>query len=202
MRKLGIYKTYEIKKTVSKDLILNDKVVDLVYNYVQKEKKDGNIYVLKRPATSIKELEDGYKGYVELTRDVIRDLLKGNLDKDCIAVLDNYYDEEDDEYGHGPFATYFTSAYEGDYDRTLEVEYEYCIMDLIYERDPWKKPDFVKHPEKYDWKEEVVTYSDERLVDEDDSATAEGTRSAQDRILDLFAAREAAVKKMKETGRN
>lgn len=159
----GITKTYEIVKTVSKKLVLNDKVVDYLFNVLTRN--EDRKFVLRK----------GYNNYSEITKDTLRDLLKGDVEKEVIVELDEY-----PEYDDMPFTITHASPYDhrwpGDYDKDAYEDWkvdEYSISDLFYSDKldfGWSgvndKPYFAEHPEEFDWEEEVIVYSDEKLDNE------------------------------------
>ena len=154
---LGIEKTYNIKKTVKKELILNDKVINYLFDKIKNDNQKRHFV-----------LRVDYDGYKEITKDIIKQLIdKGNIDKEVIVELDDY-----PEYDNMPFAITHASPYnhrwEGDYDEDAYEDWKvdtYSLTDFFYE-DPWQRePYYAEHPEKFDFKEEVVEYSNEELED-------------------------------------
>ncbi len=124
----GIEKVYNIVKRVRRKLILNDKVIDYLYNKLSDKNKR---YVLMT----------GYSEYKEITKDVIKDLLqKAEQDgrywnKDVFAELADY-----PEYDGVPFEVTHASPYDhrwpGDYDEDAYDDWKVdacSLSDLLYD---------------------------------------------------------------------
>lgn len=124
----GIEKVYNIVKRVRRKLILNDKVIDYLYNKLSDKNKR---YVLMT----------GYSEYKEITKDVIKDLLqKAEQDgrywnKDVFAELADY-----PEYDGVPFEVTHASLYDhrwpGDYDEDAYDDWKVdacSLSDLLYD---------------------------------------------------------------------
>jgi len=156
----GIEKVYNIVKRVRRKLILNDKVIDYLYNKLSDKNKR---YVLMT----------GYSEYKEITKDVIKDLLqKAEQDgrywnKDVFAELADY-----PEYDGVPFEVTHASPYDhrwpGDYDEDAYDDWKVdacSLSDLLYD-DTWNtEPVFAEHPENFDFEDEEVEIEQEKLTD-------------------------------------
>lgn len=156
----GIEKVYNIVKRVRRKLILNDKVIDYLYNKLSSKDKR---YVLMT----------GYSEYKEITKDVIKDLLqKAEQDarywnKDIFAELADY-----PEYDGVPFEVTHASPYDhrwpGDYDEDAYDDWKVdacSLSDLFYD-DTWNtEPIFAEHPENFDFEDEEVVIEQEKLTD-------------------------------------
>jgi len=156
---LGIEKVYKTIKRVRKKLILNDKVVDYLYDKLI----EGN-YVLMLSTSR----------YEEVTKDLLRQLLNDAtrnvlvLNKEMFAVL-----SDDPEYDGVPFEVTHASPYdhrwEGDYDEEAYDDWKIdtiCLQDLFYD-DPWddEGPIYAKHPEMFDFEDEEVILEKEEKLD-------------------------------------
>ena len=158
MYNLGIEKDYKTIKRVRQKLILDDKVVDFLFN---KLKKHDYVFIVNS------------NKYQEITKDFLRDFLK-KVDKDdrylsleCFAIRD-----DDPEYEGVPFEVKHASPYDhrwpGDYDPDAYDDWEIeavSFEDLLYD-DTWdEKPIYAKHPEQFNFSEEEITTDPEELVD-------------------------------------
>ena len=156
----GIEKVYNIVKRVRRKLILNDKVIDYLYDKLSDKNKR---YVLMT----------GYSEYKEITKDVIKELLqKAEQDarywnKDIFAELADY-----PEYDGVPFEVTHASPYDhrwpGDYDEDAYDDWKVdacSLSDLFYD-DTWNtEPVFAEHPENFDFEDEEVVVEQEKLTD-------------------------------------
>jgi len=152
---LGITEEYEIKKIVKKKLIINDKVINYLFKVLTDE--SGPHYVIM----------NGYGKYTEITKDIIKQLLSSerNLSAEVIAEIDEY-----PEYEGVPFVVSHASPYdhrwEGDYDEDAYDDWKvvtHTIEDIFYD-DTWdKEPYYAKHPDEFDWEDEVVEEKDPKL---------------------------------------
>lgn len=157
---LGIEKVYKVTKKVKSKLILNDKVVDYLFDRINKE---GYVYMTSSST------------YKKVTKDLLKDLLKKAEQDDrywnleCFAIVADY-----PEYDGVPFEVTHASPYdhrwEGDYDEDAYDDWKVeaiSLSDLLYE-DTWEeKPVFAKHPDKFDFEADVVETSKEKLEDTD-----------------------------------
>lgn len=155
---LGIEKVYRITKKVRRNLILNDKVIDYLFETAKKRQ-----YVLMLNSSS----------YEEITRDIIKELLEkaqydeDYWDKDCFAIVDEY-----PEYEGIPFEVEHASPYDhrwpGDYDPDAYEDWKiraYSLSNLLYE-DNWDhEPVFAKHPEKFDFEDAYDYFENEKFED-------------------------------------
>ncbi len=156
--KLGIEKIYKITKKVQQDLILNDKVVDYLLSVINKKQ-----YVYMT----------GSSTYKQVTKDLLNDLLKKAEQDDhywnieCFAVVADY-----PEYENVPFEVSHASPYDhrwpGDYDKDAYDDWKIdavSLSDLLY-ADTWdNEPIYIKKPDMFDFKEEKVLTSKEKLED-------------------------------------
>lgn len=159
---LGISKTYSIKKTVNRKLILNDKVANWLYKKI-KEDYPIDHYVLWK----------GGDRYEEITLDLIKNILtKASkddtiLEAEVIVKLADY-----PEYEGVPFEVDHASPYDhrwpGDYDENAYDDWEIskrCLADFFYESTyDWNNNlIYIKHPELFDFEDEKVTLKGETL---------------------------------------
>lgn len=160
---LGISKVYNIKKTVTKKLLLNDKLAKWLFNRITKDKFAH--YVLRT----------GYDTYKEITLDLIKQLL-AKAEQDESVLKKGIFAELSDfpEYEDIPFEVEHASPYdhrwEGDYDENAYDDWKvitYSITHFLFEDEWEKEPVFVKHPELFDFSEEEVVINDEELEDTD-----------------------------------
>ena len=149
----GILKDYQIIKTVKKRLIINDKVIDYLFNELKKRK-----YVLR----------NDYNTYEEITRDDIIVFLKFE-DEDHFWEYERFVIlDKDPEYTDMPFEIEHASPYDhrwpGDYDPDAYDDWKvntYCFGDLWY-TDRWDhKPYFSTHKDQFDFEDEEVIIDDE-----------------------------------------
>ena len=164
MTNYGIKKVYEIRKIVKKKLILNDKVVDYFFKVLNKDKNRKFV------------IRTGYDKYIDITKDEIKKLLAGDLDKETIVELDEY-----PEYDDMPFVISHASPYnhrwENDYDPDAYEDWKvdtWSLSDLFYNDHygfGWggfaDKPYYVEHPDEFDWEDEVEEYTNEKFDHED-----------------------------------
>ena len=156
MNNLGIEKEYKIIKKVRRKLILNDKVINFLFDKVKKEN-----YVYMTSSSS----------YKEITKDLLRDLLKKAEDNDrywrleCFAIVDEY-----PEYDGVPFEVEHASPYDhrwpGDYDEDAYDDWKIraiSLEDLFFEGLWNDKPVYLEHPEMFDFTDEEVIIEDEKL---------------------------------------
>ena len=152
MRDFGIQKTYEIKKTVNKKLVYNDKFINWILNECKEER-----YVIPT----------GWNEYREITKeDIVKILRSGNLnDKLFVSVsLDPEYDEDDDE--GSIFCIEYRRDENGNYTnyRNDWKVMKFSLVDIVYRNNVWREPYYVLHPDEFDWEGEEVIYSDEKLT--------------------------------------
>lgn len=157
--KLGITKQYEVEKRVSKALVINDKVIDFLFDRITNNKY-GAKYVARA----------GFTGYKEITKDWIKKIADaGDWEKELIVELAS--DEED-----FPFSRRHPSPWdhrwEGDYDPDVVNEWKvntWCLWDFFRVNLGFNSNDednlyYMVHPESFDWEEEQTEYGNERLT--------------------------------------
>ena len=162
MYKLGITKTYNIKKIVKRRLILNEKVAEYIFKRMNSNDYE-NVVLLTNT------------GYMKVSLELIKELLKrcnrsaDLLEKDIFAELDDY-----PEYEGVPFKVSHASPYDhrwpGDYDEDAYDDWKvikYSLLDFLFE-DHWQnEPVYLQHPEQFDFTDEEVEMKDEELEDTD-----------------------------------
>ena len=158
MYSLGISKTYNIKKTVKRKLILNEKVADYIFKRMNSNDYENVVLLTKT-------------GYKRVNLNLIKELLKkceentDILSKELFAELDDY-----PEYEGVPFKVSHASPYdhrwEGDYDEDAYDDYKvikYSLLDFLFESSWQNEPVYVQYPNKFDFTEEEVEVEDEEL---------------------------------------
>lgn len=158
MNNLGIEKEYKIIKKVRRKLILNDKVINFLFNKLKKQN-----YVYMTSSSS----------YIKITPDLVKELLKKAEHNDnywrleCFAQLANH-----PEYEGVPFKVTHASPYDhrwpGDYDEDAYDDWEIraiSLEDLFFENLWDNKPVYLEHPEMFDFENEEVLVEDEKLID-------------------------------------
>lgn len=160
---LGISKTYSIKKTVNKKLILNDKVANWLYKKI-KEDYPTIHYVLWK----------GYDKYMEITLDLIKRILTKASKDDRILEAEAIVELADDPECEGvPFEVEHASPYDhrwpGDYDEDAYDDWKVstrCLADFFFSNN-WgglhDDPIYVESPELFDFEDEEVTFGSETL---------------------------------------
>lgn len=161
--KLGIKETYEVRKYVEKELILNEKVVIFLYNLISK-------LILKEDRKFV--VRTGYNTSKPITKEWIAQQLAANRIEDKVIVET----DEDPEYEDTPFVVNHANPYDhrwpGDYDEDAYEDWwveEYSLLDFLMNTydGPHGEPFFVKYPGRFDFKETSVKYGRDELVSKD-----------------------------------
>lgn len=148
MYRLGISKTYVIKKEVRQKLILNDKVANYIFNRIKDDPKCHFVIYIDNNT------------YEEVTLDKIKQLLVEAesdptvLEKDIFAIYDEY-----PEYIDVPFKVEHANPYNhrwpGDYDEEAYDDWwvtTYPLNFFLFETGKYY-PVFVVHPELFDFED-------------------------------------------------
>lgn len=159
---IGIERTYTTEKTVRKQLIINDKVIDFLDKQINNKKATSgyNVGALRKFFILI-----GNK-YTKIDKNIIRQLLNGHIKDDIIVELDIDSENENKDI---PFITKKYQRYENDYDydEWPEEIVRYSLYDFFFNRPEAffkeKKPFFITHEDEFDWQEETVDDSKEKL---------------------------------------
>lgn len=143
---LGIVEEQTIIKKVKRELVLNDKVVDYLYNTIKSDKCNHFVFI-----------KDGYEySYEEITKEGIKKLMsyKGIMEE-CIGILD-----ENPEYEDVPFVVVHANPYnhrhEGDYDVNAYEDWKietFKLFDFMFEdlKGFGSEPYYYLHQDEFDF---------------------------------------------------
>lgn len=144
---IGINSMFDVIRTVSKKLVLNEKVVDYLYRRINARKP----YQLSSQRYVI--IDNKNHKYIELAKDKIKELLKNEHNMFvCNIVEYTGYLQHNDE------------TYEDDYYNGQSV-LKYSLENFLYEdeSDMYEKPYFATHIEEFDF-EDIVEEENRKLI--------------------------------------
>lgn len=145
MKNLQLKKEETIKKITTRKLIINDKVVNYLFNKINKKEGidlEDERYALKHFLFS------------KITKDMIKTLLeKNDIYNNDIVIMEKYYDDYDNE--REKIKTHLVKYNEDDING-FETNITLSIYDLLHDYNG--KLCFENHPENFDFENEVINY--------------------------------------------